>query len=103
MTRLNVIIDNTAVLTFHPKLEAIKAKEYCDNIANTPGIFEIHTVSTDATTVYWEYGKFVKDIDVHLYLNGKDSTLGQVFESYNESLDYIRSIITDEAYEKMEE
>ena len=90
------------IITRHPKWEAIFAKQKCDEISNKEGVFNIDTVSTDATTVYWEYGKFVKNIDVHLFLDGKESELSYIFESYNESLSYMNNIITPEAYEKID-
>ena len=103
-TTLNIFVRTDygfAVMTRHPKVESVLAKQKCDKMSETGGVFNIETVSTDATTVYWQYGKFVKDIDVHIFLDGKEITFGDLFTSYNESIDYNEEIMTDEAWENM--
>ncbi len=103
-TTLNVFVRTDfgfAVMTRHPKVESVLAKNYCDKMSEKGGVFNIETVSPDATTVYWQYGKFVKGIDIHIFLDGKEITFGDLFASYNESLDYNNEIITDEAWVNM--
>ena len=87
---LNVYVSTdskTKVETFHPYVEAKLAKKKCDEIFKVGGEHNVVTVSTDATSVYYDYGKKI-GIKVNLFLNNKKVTIAKMFKSYNKALDY---------------
>lgn len=92
--------ERVAVQTFHPLVEVRKAKENCDAIkAGTfkgmRGGYEIHTVSTDAASVYLYYGKSVLGLDVHFYIDDRETDLEGMFESFNKSYALLEEIGID--------
>lgn len=95
-TRLNIIVrtdEDFVVETHHPYVEAKLAKEKCDEIAKTGGEHTVNTVSTDATVVYCDYASEVLGIEVHIYLDGKEVTMPELFTNYNKSIDYCSEIL----------
>lgn len=99
MKRINIkVYDNdekTPIMTLHPLYEAKKAKSNCDKLFESTDenwTLTVFTVSTDAVAVYCYYGKDTLGLDVHLYLNDKETDIESVFESFNKSLDFIDEI-----------
>jgi hypothetical protein len=70
-------------------------RKWSDEIAKTGGEHTLNTVSTDATDIYYHYGKKL-GIDIHIYLDGKEITFPKLFTSYNKSIDYCDFIVNKE-------
>ena len=95
-TKINVIVrtdEGFTVETHHPLVEARLAKEFCDKVAKEGGEHNVNTVSTDATDVYYTYATEVLGIEVHIYLDGKEVTMPELFTDYNKSIDYCAEIL----------
>lgn len=93
---LNIIVrtdEGFTVETHHPLVEARLAKEFCDKVAKEGGEHNVNTVSTDATDVYYTYVTEVLGIEVHIYLDGKEVTMPELFTNYNKSIDYCSEIL----------
>lgn len=95
-TKINVIVrtdEGFTVETHNPLVEARLAKEFCDKVAKEGGEHTVNTVSTDATVVYCDYASEVLGIEVHIYLDGKEVTMPELFTSYNKAIDYCSEIL----------
>ena len=78
------------VATFHPALEARRAKDMCDRLYDQKvADHEIVTVSTDALSMYEYYGRNVLGLDIHYYLEDGEVSFQRMFASFNESYDVI--------------
>lgn len=90
-----------AIPTYHPLNEAKRAKNKCDKLSISSDDnwqLTVYTVSTDAVAVYEHYGKVTLGLDVHFYLNDEETDIEGIFESFNQSIEYIGEIA--ESYNK---
>jgi len=90
---VNVEDNGMPVPTLHPYMEAKLAASRCRVALNEEGEdITVKTVSTDAVGVYEQYGKECLGLDVKYFLNGKESTCEEIFESFNRSFVFLDGI-----------